>query len=213
MAGLRDLGAGFVDLLYPPRCLTCGALAEPFCGGCRSQIEPVEADRELPHGIHAARSAGWHEGPLRTAVLRLKFERKTALARPLGLLLAEQLESAPWKPDALVPVPIHWLRRLERGFNQSELIAEQLSRASGVPVHRLLRRTRYTLPQVGQSRSHRAENLRGAFALGGRDALRGARLALVDDVRTTGATLLECTAVLRAAGASRVYALTVTHDR
>ncbi|HEU4751858.1 MAG TPA: ComF family protein, partial [Armatimonadota bacterium] len=94
-----------------------------------------------------------------------------------------------------------------------ELITEQLSRASGVPVHRLLRRTRYTLPQVGQSRSHRAENLRGAFALGGRDALRGGRLALVDDVRTTGATLLECAAVLRAAGASRVYALTVTYDR
>ncbi len=209
------LARGLLDLLYPPVCLTCGALAEPLCAACRQTLRPIGPGLAPPTGILAARSVGFHEEALRRAVLRLKFEGKTALAAPLGELLAEALEDARplWRPDLLVPVPVHWTRALQRGFNQSELLAGRVSRETGIPWSPALRRTRRTPPQVGLPVAARAVNLRGAFAADGRRPVAGRRVVLVDDVRTTGATLSECAECLRTAGAVAVYALTVTYDR
>jgi ComF family protein len=214
LEALCETAGAAADLLFPPRCLTCGALAQAFCAGCRSRVRPLEEDAPVPEETADARSAGYHEGELRRAVLLLKFSRKTALARPLGELLAAELEGVldAWQPDALVPVPIHWTRRLERGFNQSELIAEAAARRTGVPALPALRRTRRTPPQVGQSRDRRAHNIRGAFAVEPRRDVAGKRLVLVDDVRTTGSTLAECARVLREADAAEVFALTVTFE-
>jgi ComF family protein len=213
---MREIGAGVLDLLYPPRCLTCGALADSFCPRCRAQIHPVDAldprVPPIPPGLTDVRSVGYHEGPLRAAVLRLKFEQKVALAAALGELLARELERVKplWLPDALTPVPIHGSRRWDRGFNQAELLAAEVLSRSGVPLRAALKRVRQTPPQVGQTREQRAENLRGAFIIDPRVPVAGARMVLVDDVRTTGATLAECAAVLRAAGAAEVFGLTVT---
>jgi len=210
---MRELGLGLVDLLFPPKCLTCGALAEPFCGECRAQIRPVGGARR-PDGILEVRSAGYHEGMLREAVLALKFQRKTALVDPLASLLAEELlaRHSSWRPHALVPVPIHWIRRLERGFNQAELLAEAAGRRSGVPVVRCLRRVRAAPPQVGLSAAQRRVNLDGAFDAASNAEITGRRLVLVDDVTTTGATLGECARTLESAGAAAVFALTVSRD-
>lgn len=212
---LRELAVGAVDLLFPPRCLTCNALAPPFCEACAAAIRPLSpAQLPLPPGILAARCVGQYEGPLRDAVLRLKFSQKTALAASLGDLLAEALraELPAWSPDLLTPVPIHWRRRWNRGFNQSELLGQQVRRRLKIPVVEVLRRIRYTPPQVGLTRALRASNLRNAFAVTRPDRIAGQRVVLVDDVWTTGATLAECAAVLTAAGAVTVYALTVTHE-
>ena len=211
---VREAGTALLDLLFPPRCLTCDALAEPFCAACREEIQPVPAAMPLAAGVAAARSVGYHLGPLRKAVLRLKFGRKVALARPLGELLALELAlvAEEWQPQALVPVPIHWRRRWDRGFNQAELLAGASAAHSGLPVLAALRRTRPTLPQVGQTAEQRATNLVDAFATDTRHPVDGLRVVLVDDVRTTGATLAGCAAVLRATGAAEVYALTVTYD-
>jgi len=209
---LQEFGAGILDLLFPPCCLLCDRMGEPFCEDCRAQIRPDPAGAFVPPGVADARSAGLHEGPLRQAVLRLKFGRKVALVRPLGELLAAQLltRRGEWQPDLLAPVPIHWTRRLERGFNQSELLAETLARCLEIPVLPVLRKVRRTVPQVGLAGEPRRTNLHGAFAV--RSPVAGRRIVLVDDVRTTGATLSECARTLRAAGAAEVYALTVTHD-
>lgn len=215
MPGLaREIVAGLVDLLYPPRCLLCGALATPFCPTCRVGISPVPAGAPVPAGIAGVRTVGYHEGPLREAVLRLKFHRKVALAAPLGELAAAELRPVltRWRPAALVPVPIHRFRQWERGYNQAELIAEEVGRRCGLPVVPALRRIRATPPQVGRSHGERAVNLRGAFAVTQSKRVQGARLLLVDDVRTTGATLAECAETLRAAGAAQLYALTVTYE-
>lgn len=210
---LRDLSASLVDLLFPPKCLTCGALAEPFCRECRAAVEPAHG-LAPPPGVGAIRSAGYHDGPLRRAVLRLKFERKVALVSPLAMLLVEELELVRdrWTPDALAPVPLHWMRRLERGFNQSGLLAEELGKRSGLPVAPALRRVRSTGHQVGRSAEERALGIRDAFTARP-EWVRGKRLVLVDDVWTTGATVGECAAVLRRAGAAEVFVLTVTYDR
>ena len=212
MDTLRRLGLGAADLLFPPVCLVCDALPGPFCDACRAAIQPVEPDEDESLGMSGHRAVGHHSGPLREAVLGLKFRRQVALARPLGELLAEELDAAPavWKPDVLVPVPLHWTRAFTRGYNQSELLAQAASRCSGIPAAPLLRRVRATPHQLGLTAAQRAANLLGAFALRSRGTLVPPRVVLVDDVRTTGSTLAECASVLRAAGAE-VFGLTVTY--
>jgi ComF family protein len=208
---LEQLGAGVLDLLYPPKCLICGAMAEPFCETCAETIAPAE-DLVAPGAISEIRSAGYHEGALREAVLRLKFGKKLALVTPLAELLADSIDRE-WRPDALVPVPDHWTRRLERGYNQAELLARQLSRITLIPVETALRRVRHTGQQIGHGAVERSQRLRGAFDLHPKANVKDRRILLVDDVWTTGATLGECSTVLQESGAAAVYAVTVTHDR
>lgn len=156
---------------------------------------------------------GRYTGPLRHAVLLLKYEDRRGLAVDLGSLMASTLEQRreEWQPDALVPVPIHPQRRRERGYNQAELLAAAVGERCGLPVRLALDRVRDTPPQVGLSREERRENVRSAFAPRA-DAAPGRRPVLIDDVQTTGATLEEAARALRAAGASAVFALTLCSD-
>ena len=211
----RHARTGLLDLLYPPSCLVCDAFAEPFCEACRSQIRPVEDDVEVPAGLAGVASVGYHEEALRTAVLNLKFRQQVPLVAPLSLLLAEayRRRAADWQADALVPVPIHWTRRWERGFNQSDLLAEAVGRHLKLPVLQAVQRARITPAQVGLPAADRRRNPRGSFTVNGQAVVTGLRLVLIDDVRTTGSTLAECAAALRAAGAAELFGLTLTFDR
>jgi ComF family protein len=151
--------------------------------------------------------AGPYEGPLRRAIHLLKYEGITPLARPLGERLA--LAANPFAGyDAIVPAPLHWGRRWNRGFNQADLLAREVSRRTGIPVDRRLLRTRPTPPQAGLSAAERRRNLQGAFAAAGeKAAIKGKNLIVIDDVMTTGATLEACARVLKRAGAAEVAAL------
>jgi len=150
-------------------------------------------------------------------VRAFKFRRLDYLGRHFGDLLAGELLAerfaadlaAAGELDAIVPVPLHWRRRLHRGFNQAERIARPLARALGLPVVPYLRRIRATPPQSLLGRPARIANLRRAFRVSQPERLRGLSLLLVDDVATTGATLEAAAAVLRQAGAERVVAVTV----
>jgi ComF family protein len=149
---------------------------------------------------------------VREAVHALKFGGKTALARPLGDLMAEA--GATMLPrgavDCLAPVPLHPSREAERGFNQSVLLANRVGRRWGVSVElRALRRRRPTLPQTDLDAAGRRANVRGAFTLSRAAAVDGRHVLLIDDVFTTGATVAECARVLVEAGASAVGVLTV----
>lgn len=210
---LQHLGSSTLDFLFPPKCLLCGAVADAYCSVCRAEIRRVEEELPLPWEVSGACCVGYYEGTLRQAVLRLKFGGKAVLAGPLGDLLAERLreELAAWKPDGLVPVPIHWRRMLERGFNQAELIAQRVGKRTGLPVVGALKRTRASPAQVGLSARERSRNLVGVIAVS--TAVRGRRLVLIDDVHTTGSTLSVCAAALRAAGAAEVFSVTVCYDR
>jgi len=208
---LAEAGRGLLDLLYPPRCVVCREPgADRFCGTCRSTIIPAEPPVSRRSELEGRACAGAYAGPLRDAVLMLKYHDRRGLARDLGALLAATLDMHrhEWQPDALVPVPIHFRRRRERGYNQSELLAAAVGELCGLPVRAALERVRDTPPQVGMDGMQRRENVRGAFVPCASAAL-GRRPILIDDVQTSGATLEEAARVLRAAGAQAVFALTV----
>ena len=128
------------------------------------------------------------------------------MRRPLGELLAAALPRDE-RFDGVVPVPLHWRRRWQRGFNQSELLARAIARSRGVPLMAALRRVRHTATQTGLSNTSRRRNVAGAFQV--RLPVAGKRILLIDDVMTTGSTVAACAAALRRAGALRIVVLTV----
>jgi ComF family protein len=150
---------------------------------------------------------GCYDGLLRTAVLRIKGGRHHGLALALGRLLAQTRgdELAAWRPDAVLAVPMHWSRRMWRGANSPDTIAQRLAARLGVPLasHVLVRRRR-TAPQARLSPPRRRANVRGAFRVRAHRDLPGARLLLVDDIMTTGATVDEAAKTLVRAGAGPV---------
>jgi ComF family protein len=142
--------------------------------------------------------------PLDSVIHRLKYEGYFALAEPLGALMAAHWPSWLHSIDLLAPIPLHPKRERERGFNQSALLARSLARTRQLPVGEgLLRRTRYTTPQIELGPAERAENVRDAFAAAS-GKLQGRHVLLVDDVFTTGATMAAAAEALLAAGARAV---------
>jgi ComF family protein len=225
----RGVARGVLDLVYPRSCLLCGqALAEDpkdFCSQCRHALtqddrptcprcaatigaftateEGCPTCRDRDHRFRGVFRLNVYEGALRDAILRIKHAEAEDLAEGLGWLLAEKAAErlAGQRLDCVVPVPLHWLRHLQRGFNQAKAIARPIAARLDVPLRtRLLRRRRHTAHQVGQSYTARQENVRGAFQATGQ-ALRGKTILLVDDVLTTGATCSEAARALRQAGA------------
>ena len=188
--------------------------AEFFCTSCRTPFQnafPLDAEgrcalcRSGLRGFDAAYSFGAYEGVLRELIHLYKYGRVRSLARPLSALLARALPRDE-AFDAAVPVPLYWRRRLQRGFNQAELLARGLSKRTGIPVVRGLGRVRPTPAQAGLATSARRQNVARAFRARN---VRGMRILLIDDVMTTGATAASCALALKQAGARRVALLTV----
>jgi ComF family protein len=144
-----------------------------------------------------------YEYPIDQLVQRFKFQRSLACGQLLADKLVSTIKAAPLeKPDVLIPVPLHFTRRLQRGFNQAEFLARQLGKSLTIPLSvNQLRRSRRTRAQSGLDRAAREKNIRGSFTC---RSLQQCHIALVDDVMTTGTTLRECTRAVRVAGASRV---------
>jgi ComF family protein len=150
-------------------------------------------------------------GVLADAIRRCKYQKQIDLVAVLGELLDPVLQTLP-PVDAVVAVPLHVRRLRQREFNQSLRIAAWVADRLERPLWPdVLRRTRWTEPQTTLDRGDRKTNVRRAFAVRDKAAVAGCRLALVDDVYTTGATVNECARALRSAGASDVYVVTVAH--
>jgi ComF family protein len=203
---VSDIGGAILDALLAPRCAGCDAPEAWLCLACREACDPVRSGR-----IHAA---GVFAGPLRRALHRFKYEGERALATELGALVAARVAADLARGvllDVVVPAVLHRDRARLRGYDQAALLAAEVARLVDLPLRVPLRRIRPSRPQVELDRSARAENVRGAF-ISEAGALRGLRVALVDDVATTGATLAAATGALRAAGARDVRAYVVALD-
>lgn len=195
-----------IDVLLAPRCAGCDQPGAWLCVDCRDACDPVRCGR-----LHAAGSYG---GPLARAIRRFKYKGERGLAAELGGLIASRVAADSARGvvlDVVVPAVLHAARVRDRGYDQAVLLATVVAAACALPLRIPLRRVRASRPQVECDRAARAENVRGAF-IAEAGALRGLRVALVDDVATTGATLAAASGALRAAGAREVRAYVVALD-
>jgi ComF family protein len=183
-----------------------------LCAECRRVLTPYPGSmrRSLP-ALDEVRIAYVFGGPLRSAVHQLKYRRARRVAVPLGQLMATSLAATPLGVDALVPIPLHAERLAQRGYNQAAEIAHALGREWNLPVVDGLARVRATEQQAKLNSRERAANVQGAFRWVA--APPPTRLALVDDVLTTGATMNACAEALRLAGAARVCGLALARSR
>lgn len=230
-----------VDTIFPSRCASCGEIADDslypnLCGDCGRRIKLVddpkcttcgypffgetESHSACPHceNLNAVFQRGWtislFQGPLRDLIYSLKYEKGLWALRDL----AELVKKAPGLKDFLqdsdlVPVPLHSRKLRERGYNQSLLIAQEISKSLGLPKPQsLLARVVDTPSQTQFNRRERSRNLRNAFSLIPKSAIEpGRRYVLVDDVFTTGSTLNACAGALIKGGAKNIDVLTIGH--
>jgi ComF family protein len=180
-----------VDLLFPSACVECDAVGSDLCAACFSPMLPVR----FALGDLRCVALAEYDGVLRRAILALKSGRRD-VGDALGTLLGACVEPA--RVDALVPVPTTAARRRQRGFDQGELLARGAGRRAEVPVATLLRQSAGD-GQRGRSRTQRLAAV-GRFVCAAASVSEGARVLLVDDVATTGATLHDCAQALRRAG-------------
>jgi len=197
-----------VRFIVPPFCNRCGL---PYQGHITGEFECQNCkDQDL--GFVSARSAVSAGELILEVIHRYKYNRALYFEPFLADLLirraAPELAAGQW--DLIAPVPLHPTKRREREFNQAERLGRHLSQATGIPLDsKLLRRVQPTRTQTLLNREQRAANVRNAFALHDRCSLRGARIVLLDDVFTTGATTGSCAKVLLSAGAQSVCVWTV----
>jgi ComF family protein len=191
--------------------------AEYFCVQCRAPFRnafPLDEQgrcglcRRGVQGFDAAYSFGFYEGELRELIHLFKYGRVQTLAKPLGRLLALAFPRED-SFDVIVPMPLHWRKRWQRGFNQADLLAHEISRRTHIPVKNALRRVKFTAAQAGLTNAKRRRNVSGAFRPKRERSLDAKRVLLVDDVMTTGATAASCARALKIAGARQVTLLTL----
>lgn len=195
-------------ILFPSPCVQCGYLSEALCKWCFHEVEFRPHVRDL-EGLHVCSALYYEEESIVGKLIRpFKYSHQADLFRVFVPWMRETLRLLNDGPVVFVPVPLFKSRELERGYNQAELLAKWLGKSMGMPVLPLVRRVKDTGSQARLiDRKSREENMEGAFVVEG--TMPGCSVVLVDDIVTTGSTLLACAEALRAAGASQVFALTL----
>lgn len=243
VSAIRDIFSGLLDVLYPRHCFACDkSLHEEkntyVCESCLEIIEATEAKRCIKCGLKSgpgitSSSKGCPEcknanlgfekslfvsdniEPMRTLIHQFKYKKHMCLAAPLGSLLVNLLhQKTIGKIDAVVPVPLHWKKKQERGFNQSELMAKEISKKLSIPIYtNNLFRDKNTLSQTQLSRTQRQKNVKGAFKVKNSEIFYQKNILLVDDVLTTGMTASECAKSLENAGTSKVFLIALARSK
>jgi ComF family protein len=216
-----------LDLVLPRFCCACkmklSSTEDTMCISCLSKIQMTskerlkrefdrkflnnnivsdffspyvfEKDKELQHAIHS-----------------LKYENKFPIGIFLGKTLANKIKTdrSNWNIDLIIPIPLHQLKKAERGYNQSFYIAKGIGKILKITFSdRIVKRIKYTESQTTMTLNERAENISGAFRVRNKNSVKGKSILLVDDVITTGATISECGKILLEAGAKNIYAASV----
>ncbi|MBI5555141.1 MAG: ComF family protein [Elusimicrobia bacterium] len=194
-------------------------IGDYFCRKCGKSLQVetafcVDCHRDDTLYYESIKAAGIYQGVLRESIHVFKYNRRSCLGPDLGefMLSSYQKHFGLNSFDKLVPVPLHKKQYRQRQYNQSEVLAKNLSRATGIPVAvNVLARIRGTRPQFTLNRQERASNIRNAFQVKNRDWLKGSKVLVIDDICTTGSTINECARILKQAGAIEVHGLVLAH--
>lgn len=233
---LEKLGKSFFHLLYPPLCLHCEETLEEysqiFCQICLQQLDLIDPKTRCPYCfsddfnpevafcchpcrqkqqiLHRVAAAFDYEGPAATLIKQMKYGGQPFLAEGVGAFLAAQFVYLNWPlPDAIIPMPMAPLRKLERGYNQSRLLADVVARHLERPMLDVLVRKSGDFSQAGLSYSQRLQLSGDAFSLKKGQQLQDKCILLIDDVMTTGSTLRRCGEALLEGYPAHIYGLTV----
>lgn len=231
---IKEIASHTIDLIYPPACPICGRPAPfeegirlPVCPECEKDLsktgsnccmkcgKPLQDetaeycyDCSKTHHLYTQGAAAFaYTDGIKQSIYRYKYKNRREYAAYYAKQIYENCggRMSTWKADVLIPVPLHSSKLWKRGFNQAELIAEHLSKLTGIPVDgEVLVRSRKTIPMKNLDDQERIENLKNAFHIKD-NVVEYNKVILVDDIYTTGTTIDECTKVLMDRGASNVY--------
>ena len=208
-----------VGLLFPPKCVLCGALLKKeetdLCRVCRQEAPEYPNRKEKLQFLDSFVAVWYYEGSVRKSLLRYKFYNARSYATAYGKLLAMKIqETHPEGFDVLTWVPVSSLRRLRRGYDQVELLARAVGKELGMRPVPLLKKVRHNRPQSGiPGPEKRRANVLGVYREINRERIPGKRILLLDDILTTGATAGEAARVLLTAGAEEVHCAAVAAAR
>jgi ComF family protein len=215
------------DFILPRHCIICKDKLhlhqETICDNCFSKIEiadKLRIEREFNKKFSsenlisdfASAFVFKEDGELQKLIHSLKYDNNFIVGKYLGKITAEILNDkiAKWNPDLIIPIPLHTLRKVDRGFNQANEISKGLSKSLNIPCStKFLRRKIYTETQTHLNLVERKANMQGAFVVSSKKGIKNKNVILVDDVITTGATTSECAKVLLENGANKIFALSV----
>ena len=212
---MSRLSAYFNHLLFPPKCTLCRAVLEreetDFCRQCRATAPEYPQGKLKLQFVDSAAAVWYYKDNVRLSLHRYKFRRARHLAEPFGKMLAMKvLSSGMEEVDLVTWVPISPIRKLFRGYDQDQLLAEVAARELGIPCVPLLKKIRHNRPQSGiEGYARRRANVLGVYRTVNEDRIPGAKILLVDDILTTGATLGECARELLTAGAKEIHCAVV----
>jgi len=219
-----------IEAIFPAYCVCCDRLGEFVCENCSGNILKIKTracpfcnrisfqGRTCPTCRRKHQLAGliawgyFKDEKLKEIIHVYKYENLSALKTNLADYLARAIKAEGLNFDFLTYVPLSRKRLIRRGYNQSQLLANELTFRLEVPTRSILKKKQETETQVGLSRRKRIKNLEGVFELSTKESLAGKRVAVIDDVFTTGTTLEECTRVLKGAGAKEVWGITVAKE-
>lgn len=213
--------ANFVlDIFYPPKCIFCRSIIKEgwICDKCRATLPYVTGDALVQKFTYISKCIAplYYENKVRDAILGYKFLNERSYHKYLGELVSNCVEKEldTGDIDVISWVPLSRKRLKKRGYNQSKLIADVVSKRLGIPGKPLLKKIRNNPAQSRTtSASERAVNVKGVYEVEKNAELEGKHILLIDDVVTTGSTLSECARVLRLAGAKKVYCAAVARHR
>lgn len=222
-----------IELIYPGSslCSFCGKEVEgqsKVCVDCLQKVLELSLQRlccprcgHFNVGLNCKNCHKWdkaltkvigitpYEGVYRDLIQNMKYSGERDLAKPLGYLMAERFKKETIKVDLIIPVPLHPIREMERGFNQSQILAQEVAFQLGLPMRTgLLVREKYEKPQSSYGWKDRQRILDNTFIMGNGGEINGKSILLIDDIITTGATLCSCARIIVKNGASAVYGLT-----
>jgi len=222
----NTLWKSLLNFVYPPYCILCHERLNNstnfLCTICEDSLQRLQPPlvsinelgllRQSQHWFDASLAVYQYDSKVQHLVHLFKYRNIPQLAlffgKALGKTIVDRADIPPI--DILVPVPLHSSRYRERGYNQSALLAREIALHTGIPVREMLKRHIRTRQQASKDRHERMINVSGAFSVINGLTTENACIGLVDDVVTTGSTMNECARVLRAAGARRVIAVSVT---